>query len=56
MEKLTNIKEHRNPAGPGTQTRVRPGRARAPLYASPWMALFLILRREFIRQPRTASN
>ena len=55
MEQFRNIKERKRPADPGRQNGTRAGRAHAPLFASPWVALFVILRREF-RQPRTASN
>lgn len=55
MEQFTTITE-RAPTpclAPGSQTSRNP--SRAPLYASPWVALFVFLRNEF-RQPRTLEN
>ena len=55
MEQFTNITERasssRSHAGP--QASRKPGRS--PLYASPWVALFILLRRE-LRQPRTVES
>jgi hypothetical protein len=55
MEQLTNITERARSAPLNAAPPIPPKPLRAPLYASPWMALFILLRREF-RQPRTLES
>jgi len=55
MEQFKNITEHASPtrSNDGPQIHRKPNRA--PLYASPWVALFILLRRE-VRQPRPLES
>jgi hypothetical protein len=54
MEKFTNTPERRERMN--TQQRaLLDGKKDNPLFASPWMALFVLLRRE-LSQPRTPTK
>ena len=55
MEQFTNITERVRSAPRKAGPPISPKPVRAPLYASPWVALFILLRREF-RQPRTLES
>jgi hypothetical protein len=56
MEQLTSIKEQRFGFSPATHAPApRRRRPHAPLYASPWVALFVIVRRG-LRQTRVFSS
>lgn len=55
MEQFKNITEHTRPKQPAYEAQAQRKPFRSPLYASPWVALFILLRRE-IRQPRTVES
>jgi len=55
MEQFTNNTEHKLPSRPATAAQAHGKPFRSPLYGSPWVALFILLRREF-RQPRTLES
>jgi len=55
MEPFSSITERSTGFCPDAPPQVARRRSRAPLYASPWIALYAILRRE-LRQSRLLSN
>ncbi|MEJ2384186.1 MAG: hypothetical protein P8Y54_07270 [Xanthomonadales bacterium] len=55
MEQFTNITEHAPPFRLQANPQRRPEARRAPLYASPWIALFILLRHA-CRQPSALKN
>ena len=55
MEQFASITERRPRYYPAIQPQATPRPSRAPLYASPWIALFVILRRG-LRQNRLLES